>query len=427
MNLADMLCYADIEQLTRIAESYACECSSYSKNELIQTILSTAHRKDALESRIGEMNRDELRFLNSLLFENRTAYSIEELTARAMGEGGEAARPAFGQTASRQENERDARLTNQQQLASAPPMRQEKSLPPKKKRTPSKMELSAEPRPPTPEEAARQAIARFKRLGWLFNGTSAHTRYLLQVPDDLKMRLRDTLERKFRAPLQICEEPPVYRDEQGLLPVDLLQLLKYAQDHDMPLTSDGTLYKRQLGQVLDCLSITEAVPGKGGWRFGYGRRYRDYPDRFSLLYDYAWYNGLIREQAEWLTLTDEGRAYLGGGERPDTPQLYRFWLQLYKGPIPNLHSLVQWIGRLASDWVTVGSLHDVLAPLIRAYYYDGPREILERRTLLMMMHLGLLRWGQTEEGEAVVRMTRTGLAIVQGSCLAIEDKISIEE
>ena len=86
MNLADMLCYADISELTRIAEAYDCTCSSHSKNELIQSILSTVQRRDVMESRVGEMTGNDLRFLNSLVFENRTAYSLEELKARALGE-----------------------------------------------------------------------------------------------------------------------------------------------------------------------------------------------------------------------------------------------------------------------------------------------------------------------------------------------------
>src|SRR5690348_3272925 len=87
MNLADMLCYADIVQLTRIAETYDCRCSGHSKNELIQSILTAVHRRESLELRVGEMSEDDMRFLNSLLFESRTAYSLEELTARAFGAG----------------------------------------------------------------------------------------------------------------------------------------------------------------------------------------------------------------------------------------------------------------------------------------------------------------------------------------------------
>src|SRR5262245_13949368 len=99
MNLADMLVYADIAELTAIAETYDCTCSSHSKNELIQSILSTVGRRDVIESRVSEMTAADLRFLNSLLFESRGSYSLEELKARALaGDPATAAQPATNRT-----------------------------------------------------------------------------------------------------------------------------------------------------------------------------------------------------------------------------------------------------------------------------------------------------------------------------------------
>ncbi|MFC5699908.1 hypothetical protein ACFPVX_01330 [Cohnella faecalis] len=408
MNLADMLCYADIEQLTRIADAYECDCSSHSKNELIQSILTAVQRRDALETRVGQMSKDDLRFLNSLLFETRATYSLEELKARAIGN-------AAGK------EERASGSANSPMLSV--PVKQ--ALSPAGSRS-RKKSASPELPPLEPDEIARLAITRFKRFGWLFNGISQQTRYLFQVPEDVKTRLCDTLERQFRTSLQITDEPPVYRDEQGLLADDLIRLLRYARDNDAPLTSEGILYKRQLGQLLELMSIGEQVPAKGGWRFGYGRRIRDYPERFSLLYDFAWYNGFIREEFERLVVTEEGHRAAEAKGTLDPAPLYRLWLRLYKGPIPNLLSLVQWVSRLGTEWVTVSSLREVLLPLIRPYYYDTPQDVLERRVLAMMVHLGLLRWGETEAREAVVRMTSQGRSIVKGTSLAFEDTIRMD-
>jgi hypothetical protein len=372
MNLADMLCYADIAELTRIAETYDCTCSSHSKNELIQSILATVQRRDVMESRVGEMTGNDLRFLNSLVFENRSAYSLEELKARVMG--GE-----------------PVAVVNTPVSDAVPIPKTGVSRSRKGKNT-------APPPPPGPDESARLAITRFKRFGWLFNGFSQQTRTLYQVPEDVKRRLCDALDKRYRTSLVITNEPPVYRDERSLILDDLVHFLVFVRENDLPLTSDGVLYKRQITQALDLFSVRENIPSRGGRRFGYGRRFRDYPDRFSLLYDFAYFQGYIAEEPEKLVLTGEGRSITDGIQKPDPTKLYRFWLRLYKGPIPNLTTLVQWIMRLSDNWVTVSSLNQILQPLIRSYYYDTQQDVLERRILSMLMHLGIIRWGETVEG-----------------------------
>lgn len=397
MNLADMLCYADIAELTRIAETYDCSCSSHSKNELIQSILSTIQRRDVMESRVGEMTGNDLRFLNSLVFEKRTAaYSLEELKARALG----------GEPAS---------IDNPSASTKGPVLQAAANRTRKGKRV--------APPPPGPDETARMSITRFKRFGWLFNGFSQQTRFLYQVPEDVKTRLCDALERRYRVSLVTVDEPQAYRDERSLIMDDLVHFLRFVRDNDLPLTSDGVLYKRQITQALELFSISETIPARGEWRFGYGRKFRDYPDRFSLLYDFAYYQGYITEEPEKLVLTSEGRSLADGIEKPDPTKMYRFWLRLYKGPIPNLTTLVQWIMRLSEQWVTVESLDQILQPLIRAYYYDTGRDVLERRVLAMLMHLGIIRWGETASGDNVIRMTPQGKMLVSGNSLAFEDAI----
>lgn len=64
MNLSDMLSYADISQLSSIAEQYGCECNGHSKHELIQAILANAHQKEVINQSIDRLRLEELRFLN---------------------------------------------------------------------------------------------------------------------------------------------------------------------------------------------------------------------------------------------------------------------------------------------------------------------------------------------------------------------------
>lgn len=83
MNLADMLTYADIGQLTAIAGRYRCECKQNSKHDLIQSILIMLGSRSFMESHIRECTPEDLRFLNTLLFDERTYFSLEDLLAVA--------------------------------------------------------------------------------------------------------------------------------------------------------------------------------------------------------------------------------------------------------------------------------------------------------------------------------------------------------
>lgn len=371
MNLADMLNYTDIQELGRIARSYNCQCSPHSKNELIQSILSTVGRQCVLDDLVAGMDKADIQFLNSLLFEERNAFSLEDLIARAS--------------------------------------------------------LS---RPEEPEGGGgnpRELVARFKQRGWLFNGYSRETQYLFQVPDDLKKRFADALQRHFERKLVYLEHTPrVYRDEQNRLTEDIRTFLLLLDEASMPVNTEGFLYKKHLQQIIGRLSVSEEPVAKTAWRFGYGRRYREYPIRFSFIYDYCYYQGYLEEQGFEVRLSAAGRELVQSGARISVKELYSFWLRLYREPIPNLQSLAQWLGRLAERWVTAESAAQVICPLVNAYYYDSPRDILESRMLPMMMHLGLLRIGGDADAGAVLQASELGKSIIRGTWVPEEDKLSLD-
>ncbi|MEC0207721.1 hypothetical protein [Paenibacillus ehimensis] len=368
MNLADMLSYADIHQLSRIAGTYNCECNGHSKNELIQSILSTVGRRDIFDRQIGALSTQDIRFLNSLLFDQRGSFSLEELVARVQ----------------------QSRFEKEETDAAWNP---------------------------------RDTITRFKQLGWLFNGHSQQTKYLFQVPADLKRRFVTALTKRFEQQLDAVEEPPVYRDEQKLILDDIANFLLFLRDQEVMLTSDNAMYKRSLQQVLDRLAVREEPVGKTAWRFGYGRMFREYPNRFSFIYDYCYYNDLITEHHQVLALTEQGLARVNEGGKEDPVQVYRFWLRLYKGPVPHLQSIAQWLNRLCKGWVTFDSVKRVLGPLIRPFYYDTPDSILEQRIVQMMMHLGLIRIGEEERHGRVIQVTKLGSSIIEGTYVPDEENI----
>lgn len=372
MNLAEMLSFADIQELSRIALNYECSCSRNSKNELIQSILNCMNGSEIFRQEVERMEWEELRFLNSLLYDSRDSFSLEELIARV-------------------------------RLAAYESGEKEKCNP-------------------------REVISRFKSRGWLFTGHSRQTNFLFIVPEDLKRRFRDTLVRKFFNQLTSYRETPgSYRDEQQLLSLDLQKFLTITDKNDLPLNAEGFLYKRSLQQILESFQVAEAPVAKTAWRFGYGRRFREYPDRFSLMYDYCFYHGLIDDGSGSILLTEKGKQKVLSGEKEPMRELYLFWLKVYKSPVPNIQSLVQWVVRLARQWTTVDSLSQALRHFIKPFYYDSAESIFETRIIGMMVHLGMLRFGEHEDFGTSVQVTPLGDLLAQGALIGEEERILLPD
>ncbi len=352
MNLADMLTYADIGQLTAMAGCYQCDCKRNSKHDLIQSLLILLGSRDFMESHIRSCKPEELRFLNTLLFDERSHFSLEDLLAAA--------------------------------------------------------KQASFDRPDGIDGGHREMISRFKNGGWLFSGTSQQSKYLYQIPEDLKRRFLEQMEYFIGEKVSGSSEPAVYRAEGDLLEADLLLLLRYVKENEPELNQEGALYKRYQQGLMNALQIPEPLLGKGGWRFGYGRACEHYPPRLALLYDYARHRRFISEDGYCLRLAASGEALLAEGKTEKLMQIFFFWLKLYKGAVPNLPSIVYWISKSARDWVSLSSLVEGIGWLIRPFYYDDAASILEQRILRMMLHLGMVRLGETSEGPAVI-MTPWGM------------------
>jgi hypothetical protein len=254
----------------------------------------------------------------------------------------------------------------------------------------------------------REMVSRFKDGGWLFNGSSQQTRYLYQVPGDMKERFREIMGQHIREQISPSPEPDMYRSEGEMLESDLLLFLRYIGENELELNQEGALYKRYQQGLMNSLHIPEPLLSKGGWRFGYGRACEHYPPRLALLYDYARHRRWISEEGYRLRLTTAGATIVEEGKCESLMQLFTFWLRLYKGAIPNLPSLVHWISLSADHWVTVPSLVEGVGWLVKPFYYDDASSIMEGRILRMMVHLGMLRLGETSEGAAAM-MTSWGI------------------
>jgi hypothetical protein len=398
LNLVDMLGFADIAQLTRIAGTYRCDCNGHSKHELIQAILSAISRRDVFDAQINLLPIEDLRFLHSLLFDSRDAFSLEELLARIQFSRFDSTGAAAGAA------QTQAPLPQAIEEAAGKAKRTAKS-----KKAPKTADKAEKPSSP------RDTVARFKHYGWLFNGLSGTNRYLFHVPSDLKERFREAITRRFMTMIEYTDDPRVYRDEQALLAEDVLHLLDYIDKNEIQVTAEGAMYKRNVQQVLELFGVREELPMKGAWRFGYGRRFKEYPDRMAFVYDYCYYKRWVSEADLKLTLTAAGLEKLASRQLDRPEELYRFWLRLYKSAVPNLLPAAHWIDRLAgSRWVTADSLRQAMLPYIRPFYYDDPRAVFDKRIIGMMLHLGMLRLGEDERTGAVVRMTNAGRSAVAG-------------
>lgn len=371
MNLTEMLSYADIYDLNRIAKNYACECNGNSKNELIQSILIAINQRDTFEQQMNALSIEDIRLLNFLVFHQKGAYSLEDLMARV----------------------RQTKFDAKEDLKWNP----------------------------------RDVISRFKQRGWLFNGHAQQTKYLFHLPLDLKRKIINALSIKFSGQLDyMTENPNVYRDEQGLLVDDILEFLKFVGQNELQLSTDGFLYKRSLQLILDNFTVQEDGLTKMAWRFGYGRKFKEYPSRFSFIYDYCYFHELILEQGDRLTLSELGREQIRSNQRADLLQVYRFWIKLYKGAIPNIQVLVQWFDRLGKEWVSISSLGKVLCPLIKPYYYDTAESIYKQRMILMLVHLGLVRIGEDVTLGPVLQVSKLGSSLIQGIYVPEEESIDLK-
>lgn len=201
----------------------------------------------------------------------------------------------------------------------------------------------------------------------------------------------------------------------------------YVHHHDIPLTKDGYIYKRQLQHILESFQIIEQLVQREAWRFGYGRKFKEYPIRFSFIYDYCYFHGFVIEETDRLLLSDEGHRVLTNGSIGNTMDLYRFWIRLYKGAIHNVQALAYWISMLTTEWATVSSLEQTLTPYIKPYYYDTPASILKKRMITMMVHFGLLRCGHHEKEGDVVQITPLGRNVIQGTNMDERDYIKWSE
>jgi hypothetical protein len=364
VNLADLLTYADIQQLRRMQEHYGVEGDTHSKHDMICSLLRYLGRSSVLSVLVRGMEEEERRFLQLLCLDSREVYSMEDLLSKE--------RMAWGKN----------------------------------------------------EGKPRELVSKGLRSGWLFPGLTSDSRHLYRVPLDFRQRVMRVMAELKRQSLSGDQtEPTVYRDEQGLVQQDLNRFLSFVSQHIVQLTSDGAIYRQQQRQLLAQFTVREDPVMKKGYRFGFGRRYHQYPDRFSLIYDYAYYQGYIAEEIDgYLRLTETGAGKIVTKSPDETPEMIRFWIRLYRHQLPYLPVLIRWVDLLAGDrWISSSDLLVAMDGWVHDYYYETSEQLLHR-LLKMMLHVGLVSLGETSGGGWLVRTTPLGRRFLkQGSGLGEQE------
>lgn len=256
--------------------------------------------------------------------------------------------------------------------------------------------------------------------GWLYPTTRFGGRLLYCIPEELHAKMKVAIVKRFATNLASSDDGPLLFQEEGQALVrDLDVFLEYVAHHEVRLTMDGSMYKRNLVQVLELLEVPEE-PLQGGWRFGYGRRFHDYPDRFALLYDYAYHAGLISEDSNGsLSLCDASASWRELDTIERQRLLLKFYLITYRRPIKRLPQIVQLIAHAAVRWIDNREMLDALSQLVQSYYYDTQEDVWNYRVLRMLMHLGMIRLGTDENERSWFQITKLGQQLLTPDTLPV--------
>lgn len=261
--------------------------------------------------------------------------------------------------------------------------------------------------------------------GWLYAQRDNRDRPLFVIPEDLLNAVRQSFVTNWKSEVTGPAIAPVLVKEEGLAILgDLQTLIDYVSHHEVRLTTEGVMYKRHLQSLMMLFEVPEdlEVPK---WRFGYGRRVHDYPDRFSLLYDFAYHEGLLVEATDdTLCVGDAVSNWQATPRRVQLQRLLRFYLRVYRRPIPRLREIVETIRLIAVDWVDMVQTYHTCSSLIQAFYYDREDDVWAKRIVAMLVHLGVLRLGY--DGESIAswfQITELGQELLtQDETHLVDDK-----
>ncbi|KPV44867.1 helicase-associated domain-containing protein [Alicyclobacillus ferrooxydans] len=356
MNLAECLSNADIATLRSIADTYELTCSRHSKLALMQELLYLFRSKKFLRDELKRWKEGNPEGFLRLGLETRGLYSAEELTGM------------FRRS-------------------------------------------SSDGRPGVDDGVIR---------GFIFPTTRESGRLQYCLPKEIHEVMQEETVQVFYAVMEQSDSGPLtYQEADYALQRDLDLFLQYLSRHDVQLTTGGSMYKRHLERILQIFEVSE-TPLEGGWRFGYGRRFYDYPDRFALIYDYAYANHLIEEGRDGLLrTTDRAEEWQMQTQAARQKSLVQFYISSYRRPIPRLPQIVRMMLLAPQNrWLASDSFLDTCGELVCEYYYDTRESVWRLRILNMLCYLGIIRLGEDENQKLWFQTTKLGQQLLTKGAVA---------
>lgn len=335
MNLSETLTYTDISQLHRLARQLNCECNIHSKNELIQSLFHHLTNKYQIHQEFLELSSGDKMFLFNLMFEKRREYTKDAIYAKA----------------------RQAWMKNDA------------------------------------TGSYRGMLEQALEKGWLFRVKMGQEEKFI-LPDEVRKQWRSLLFDGFQGIRKEEIEGGTMYDGTHHMAQDLESLFRYLENNHVPFAKNGAMYRKHLMNLVHLFHVTEELPAEN-WRFGYGRRFREYPDRFALIYDFAYHKEWIKEDSIIgnVILTQQGHQFIEEGIKYEqlTKDLFSFWLLSYRRAIPNIENLTRSISFLCKNtWVQEKVLVEQLLPFTSGFYYDLPEDVLNKRVITMLNYFGFL-------------------------------------
>lgn len=354
MKLSDHLLYRDIQELGLLAIYYECDCNRNSKLELVQSIHHHMLNQSVYKELLGQLEPSLFHFLQYILFQPTITFSIDELMAK-----GKYICQLFHY-----------------------------------------------------DQSPRKWVTQLLKRGWLFP-VSTNYQVQLSIPRDLHAFLKRQILQHLNLTYHSTPHQNGFgnlRDEGKSILFDIHTFLAYVKDQPIPLTLDGVIHKRYQQIINQKLNISEEILKDKEWRFGYGRRFPAYPNRFALLYDFCFSKGWVIEGQDCLLLTSSGAEVVNldsNWNENIQQELLVYWIKVYKQPIPSLPFIYNFLGDLLlNQWLEFKKVYTIIQPWLEAYYFDDVPTIFRERIIQMLVHLGVIQMSQNKDQKNLISIKK---------------------
>lgn len=237
------------------------------------------------------------------------------------------------------------------------------------------------------ESAFLEMLEELTANGFLF--TYINRTYL--VPTQVKKELRRSIKMRIEEEALILPNDSNTQSEITIVN-DLFVLIDYIVEKPLSLTKAGVLYKKDFQEIMKQFSYKEVLP-KEQWRFGYGRRFAQYPDRFSLIYDFCFHKGWIVENDSTLTATMRVEELYEMRLQELVKSIVTYWHKLYRRAFPTVGLLYELLldSLNEGEGFEVEFLVSLFSPFVKEYFFDTKEDIIIKRFLNMLMYLDIVK------------------------------------